>query len=111
MARGMDRGGPRGGGRGGRGGRGGFRGGRGGGPPRQNVWDMGPPATVVEAGVVMHSCEEYIVVMHTLVGKVPIFNRPVYLENKTKVGVIDDVFGKINEFVSININKNIDVLS
>lgn len=92
----QDRGG-RGAPRGGRGGRGGFggRGGRGG----QN-WDQGPPAEVIEVGYVMHPCQEYVVVKHTLQDRVPIFNRPVYLENKTKIGVIDDVFGPINEYVN-----------
>lgn len=87
-----------------RGGRGGFRGGRGGfgggrGGQRQN-WDQGPPAEVIEVGNVMHPCQEYVVVKHTLTDRVPIFNRPVYLENKTKIGVIDDVFGPINEYVN-----------
>lgn len=92
------RGAPRGrGGFGGRGGsRGGSRGGFGGGQ-RQN-WDE-PPREVVAVGTVLHPCEEYVVVKHTLTDRVPIFNRPVYLENKTKIGVIDDVFGPISEFV------------
>jgi H/ACA ribonucleoprotein complex subunit 1 len=47
----------------------------------------------------MHPCEEYVVVKNTQPERVPIFNRPVYLENKTKIGVIDDVFGPINEFL------------
>jgi H/ACA ribonucleoprotein complex subunit 1 len=99
---GGDRG--RGGGRGGFGGRGGDRGrggGRGGfrGGQRQN-FDMGPPAQVIEVGAVMHPCEEYVVLKNMLADKVPIFNRPVYLENKSKIGVIDDVFGPINEFVN-----------
>lgn len=84
-----------------RGGRGQGRGGRGNfgrGGQRQN-WDQGPPAEVIEVGHVMHPCQEYVVVKHTLADRVPIFNRPVYLENKTKIGVIDDVFGPINEYV------------
>jgi H/ACA ribonucleoprotein complex subunit 1 len=95
------------GGRGGapRGGRGGFggRGGRGGfGGGQRNNWDT-PPASVIEVGVVQHPCEEYLVIKNTLADKVPIFGRPVYLENKTKIGIIDDVFGPINEFVKINL--------
>ncbi len=89
---------PRGGRGGSRGGRGGFGGGRGGGGQRQ-MWDQGPPAEVIEVGNVMHPCQEYVVVKHTLQDRVPIFNRPIYLENKTKIGVIDDVFGPINEYV------------
>jgi H/ACA ribonucleoprotein complex subunit 1 len=95
--RGGSRGAPRGGRGGDRGGRGGGRGGFRGGM-RQN-FDMGPPAQVIEVGTVMHPCEEYIVMKNILADKVPIFNRPVYLENKTKIGVIDDVFGPINEFM------------
>lgn len=92
---GFSRGGSRGGFGGGRGGgRGGFGGGR------QN-WDT-PPTQVIEVGVVMHPCEEYLVIKHGIPDKVPIFGRPVYLENKNKIGLIDDVFGPINEFVSFN---------
>jgi len=47
----------------------------------------------------MHASEEFIVVKNSLPEKVPIFNRGVYLENKQKVGIIDDVFGPINEFM------------
>jgi len=87
------------------GGRGGPRGGRGGGGGfgRQN-WDT-PPNSVIEVGKVMHPCEEYLVVKNQLPDKVPIFGRPVYLENKTKIGMIDDVFGPINEFVKISFNN------
>lgn len=95
---GSSRGGPRGGSRGGFGGRGGGRGGFGGG--QRNNWDT-PPANVIEVGLVQHPCEEYLVIKNTLADKVPIFGRPVYLENKTKIGIIDDVFGPINEFVKI----------
>jgi H/ACA ribonucleoprotein complex subunit 1 len=99
FTRGGNRGGSRGGFSGGRGG--GFRGGRGGGGGfgggRQN-WDT-PPNSVIEVGTVMHPCEEYLVIKNGLPEKVPIFGRPVYLENKTKIGIIDDVFGPINEFV------------
>jgi H/ACA ribonucleoprotein complex subunit 1 len=47
----------------------------------------------------MHASEEYIVVKNILPEKVPIFNRGVFLENKQKIGVIDDVFGPINDFM------------
>ncbi len=89
----------RGGGNFSRGGRGGGRGGFG----RPN-WDA-PPSSVIEVGSVMHPCEEYLVVKHQLADKVPIFGRPVYLENKSKIGMIDDVFGPINEFVSLTFFK------
>jgi H/ACA ribonucleoprotein complex subunit 1 len=93
FSRGGSRGGPRG---GGRGGRGGFGGGQ------RNNWDT-PPSSVIEVGYVLHPCEEFLVIKNTLPDKVPIFGRPVYLENKTKIGIIDDVFGPINDFVKISL--------
>ena len=105
MVKQFDNRGGRGGNRGGnfRGGRGGNRGGRGGGfgGGQRNNWDQ-PPNSVVQVGHVMHSSEEYLVIKHTLPDKVPIFGRPVYLENKTKIGFVDDVFGPINDFVLLN---------
>lgn len=47
----------------------------------------------------MNSAEEFIVIKNNLPDKVPIFNRGVYLENKQKIGIIDDVFGPINDFM------------
>ena len=32
--------------------------------------------------------------------KIPYFNAPVYLENKSQIGKVDDIFGPMNEFVS-----------
>lgn len=34
--------------------------------------------------------------------KIPYFNAPIYLENKTQIGKVDEIFGPINESVSIN---------
>lgn len=89
MVRGAPRGGfsSRGGGRGG--GRGGF--GRGGGaPPR----DYGPPERVEVAATFTHECEGKMI-CSVPNNKVPLLARQVYLENKTKVGMVDDVFGPI----------------
>ena len=84
VASGGDRGsfGGRGGGRGGRGGRGGF-GGRGGG----RFQDFGPPASVVATGKVLHPAQEYVVCRNLIPDRVPIFNRPVYLEDKKKLAL------------------------
>eukprot|EP00462_Mataza_sp_D1_P023954 CAMPEP_0175139230 /NCGR_PEP_ID=MMETSP0087-20121206/10784_1 /TAXON_ID=136419 /ORGANISM="Unknown Unknown, Strain D1" /LENGTH=200 /DNA_ID=CAMNT_0016422211 /DNA_START=29 /DNA_END=632 /DNA_ORIENTATION=+ len=87
---------PRGGGSSGgfRGGRGGSsRGGKGkGGKGR----DMGPPDRVVEIGVFLHNAETDMVCKSTS-DKIPYFNAPIYLENKQKVGKVEDVLGPINE--------------
>lgn len=77
-------------GRGGRGGRGGGRGGRG-------FREEGPPDQVVEAGSVAHECESELVCKWTMPEKVPYFNAGIYLENKKKIGKVDEILGKINE--------------
>ncbi|KAK3301470.1 H/ACA ribonucleoprotein complex subunit 1 [Chaetomium fimeti] len=89
------RGAPRGRGGGGFGG-GGFGGGRGGGRGGFQQRDMGPPATVLEMGKFIHACEGEMVIESTN-PKVPHFNAPIYLENKTAVGKVDEVLGPINQ--------------
>ncbi|XP_077247784.1 putative H/ACA ribonucleoprotein complex subunit 1-like protein 1 [Tasmannia lanceolata] len=75
---------------GGRGG-GGF-GGRGGGGFR----DEGPPEEVVEISSFQHACEGDAVTKLTN-EKIPYFNAPIYLQNKTQIGKVDEIFGPINE--------------
>jgi len=80
------------------------RGGRGG-RPKPN-WDE-PPKEVCYVGTVMHPVENYILVKNELKDKVPIFARPVYIKENKKIGMIDDVLGPINDFVSKENNINI----
>ncbi|KAF4585784.1 H/ACA ribonucleoprotein complex, subunit Gar1, eukaryote [Ophiocordyceps camponoti-floridani] len=73
------------------GGRGGFRGGRGGyGAP------TGPPAEVFEMGEFEHAVEGEMFCRSINV-KVPYFNAPIYLENKTPIGKVDEILGPINQ--------------
>lgn len=76
-------------------GRGGFRGGRGGrtGPSQ---FQQGPPETVLEMGTFQKVCEGDIVCRSINV-KIPYFNAPIYLENKTQVGKVDEILGPLNE--------------
>ncbi|KAJ4814963.1 H/ACA ribonucleoprotein complex subunit 1-like protein 1 [Rhynchospora pubera] len=76
------------------GGRGGGRGfgGRGGGGFR----DEGPPSEVVEVSSFLHACEGLAVTKLTN-EKIPYFNAPIYLQNMTKIGKVDEIFGPINE--------------
>ncbi|KAJ8448566.1 LOW QUALITY PROTEIN: hypothetical protein Cgig2_012210 [Carnegiea gigantea] len=89
------------GGRGGGGGRGfgGGRGGRGGFGGRGAPRDEGPPAEVVEISTFVHACEGEAVTRLTN-EKIPYFNAPIYLENKTQIGKVEEIFGPINESVS-----------
>ncbi|CAI5982641.1 unnamed protein product [Closterium sp. NIES-65] len=92
-------GGFRGRGGGGFGGRGGGFGGRGGGRGGFQR-DEGPPSHVVEVSTFMHACEGEAVTRLTVGEKVPYFNAPIYLENKTQIGKVEEIFGPINEPVS-----------
>ncbi|CAN6439783.1 unnamed protein product [Victoria cruziana] len=96
--RGFSRGGGRFGGSGGRfggrGGGGGFR-------------DEGPPEEVVEVASFLHACEGDAVTKLTN-EKIPYFNAPIYLENKTQIGKVDEIFGPINEaYFSIKMMEGI----
>ncbi|KAL3623814.1 hypothetical protein CASFOL_032630 [Castilleja foliolosa] len=92
-------------------GRGGFRGGRdgggrfgsrggggrfGGGGGRFAPRDEGPPSEVVEISTFLHACEGDAVTKLTH-EKIPYFNAPIYLQNKTQIGKVDEIFGPINE--------------
>ena len=52
-----------------------------------------------ELGHFMHPCEGDLVCKCTN-EKIPYFNAPVYLENKSQIGKVDDIFGPMTEFVS-----------
>ncbi|KAJ4824193.1 hypothetical protein Tsubulata_044125 [Turnera subulata] len=95
------RGGRFGGGRGG-GGRFGGGGGRGGG-----FRDEGPPSEVVEVSTFLHACEGDAVTKLTN-EKIPYFNAPIFLHNKTQIGKVDEIFGPINEsYFSIKMMEGI----
>ncbi|KAH8661361.1 Gar1/Naf1 RNA binding region-domain-containing protein [Tricladium varicosporioides] len=73
-----------GGGFGSRGGRGGFQ------------RDNGPPDAVLEMGTFLHACEGEIV-CESINTKIPYFNAPIYLQNKTSIGKVDEILGPINQ--------------
>ncbi|KAF8866058.1 Gar1-domain-containing protein [Acephala macrosclerotiorum] len=96
------------GGGGGRGGGGfGGRGGRGGFQQRDN----GPPADVLEMGTFMHACEGEII-CESINSKIPYFNAPIYLQNKTAIGKVDEILGPINQvFFSVKPSEGIQATS
>ncbi|KAJ0896864.1 putative H/ACA ribonucleoprotein complex, subunit Gar1/Naf1 [Helianthus annuus] len=96
---GRDGGGRFGGGRGGRGGGGGRFGG--------DRFNEGPPEEVVEVSSFVHACEGDAVTKLTN-EKIPYFNAPIYLQNKTQIGKVDEIFGPINEsFFSVKMMEGI----
>ena len=50
----------------------------------------------------LHPCENDLVCKCTN-EKIPYFNAPVYLENKAQIGKVDDIFGPMNDFVSLQL--------
>merc|ERR1711977_496109 len=96
------------GGGGGRGGGGfGGRGGRGGFGQRHN----GPPDAVLEMGSYLHACEGEIV-CESINTKIPYFNAPIYLQNKTQIGKVEEVLGPINSvYFTIKTNEGIQAAS
>ncbi|ESX00210.1 hypothetical protein KL919_005087 [Ogataea angusta] len=90
-------------------GRGGFRGGRGGrsGPPVP----QGPPDKVFEMGEFVHACEGDIV-CKSINEKIPYFNAPIFLENKTQVGKVDEILGPLNEvFFTVKPSEGVQATS
>ncbi len=47
----------------------------------------------------MHPCEDQIILKSINQEMVPFFNAPIFLENKTQVGKVDEIFGQIKEYV------------
>ena len=58
-----------------------------------------PPVRVEVLGEFTHACEGQLV-CKALNANAPLINRPVYLESMVKIGVVDEVFGPINSFVT-----------
>ena len=48
-------------------------------------------------GTFMHACEDEMVCSSTSADKVPYFNAPIYLQNKSVIGKVDEILGPINE--------------
>lgn len=52
-----------------------------------------------EVSSFLHACEGDAVTRLTN-EKIPFFNAPIYLQNKTQIGKVDEIFGPINESVN-----------
>jgi H/ACA ribonucleoprotein complex subunit 1 len=88
--------------------------GRGGGRGGFQQRDFGPPDTVLgvhrrailshksltrdaEMGTFIHAVEDEMLCSSTMPDKVPYFNAPIYLQNKSVIGKVDEILGPINE--------------
>ena len=69
--------------------------------------DDEPPSEVVELGVFLHPCEGEMVCASTN-DKIPKFNAPVFLDNKVKIGNIEEILGPISEvFFSVKLDEGV----
>jgi rRNA 2'-O-methyltransferase fibrillarin len=61
----------------------------------------------MEMGTFMHTAEADIVCKSTN-EQVPYFNAPIFLENKSQIGKVDDIFGPINDrYFTVKLNEGI----
>lgn len=54
--------------------------------------------SLLVVGEFIHPCEGEMVCKSTI-SQVPYFNAPIYLENKTMIGKVDEILGPMNDFV------------
>ncbi|XP_059489714.1 probable H/ACA ribonucleoprotein complex subunit 1 [Neocloeon triangulifer] len=97
---------------GGRGG-GGFGGGRGrgGGGGGWGRQPEGPPEEVQEFGHFTHACQADIVVKSDI-ESVPYFNAPIYNEDKSQIGKVDEIFGTVrNYYISVKLSDTVNAQS
>ena len=78
---------------------------------RGRPFDQGPPEHVEELGYYMHACEGDLVCKSNH-SKVPFFNAPLYLENKQRIGKVDDIFGPMTDYYfSVKLDDNMKASS
>jgi len=75
-------------------------------------YDEGPPESVLPVGTLMHTCEGEMVCKSTLDQKVPYFNAPIYLENISQIGKVDEILGAItNVMFTVKMEDNMSAES
>lgn len=71
---------------------------------------LGIFSLLLEMGTFVHPCEDCMVFKSSH-EKIPKFNSAVFFENKQQVGVMDEIFGPLNEVVSFQaMNRRVFVL-
>lgn len=52
---------------------------------------------LIEMGTFVHAVEDEMFCSSTMADRVPYFNAPIYLQNKSQIGKVDEILGPINE--------------
>lgn len=69
----------------------------------------GPPERVIPFGYFDFTCEDDLV-LKSEIEDVPYFNAPIFLENKSQIGKIDEIFGTLRDYsVSVKLSDNMRV--
>jgi H/ACA ribonucleoprotein complex subunit 1 len=55
------------------------------------------PRRCAEMGSFLHSVEDEMLCSSLMPDRVPYFNAPIYLQNKSVIGKVDEILGPINE--------------
>ena len=56
----------------------------------------------------MHAVEDEMLCSSLMPDKVPYFNAPIYLQNKSQIGKVDEILGPINEvYFSIKMENGV----
>lgn len=61
-----------------------------------SVYDLLIHHKLTAMGSFMHACEGEIV-CKSINPKIPYFNAPIFIENKTQIGKVDEILGPLNE--------------
>ena len=56
-----------------------------------------PSTPLAEMGSFIHAVEDEMLCSSLMSDKVPYFNAPIYLQNKSVIGKVDEILGPINE--------------
>ncbi|KIL68668.1 hypothetical protein M378DRAFT_901972 [Amanita muscaria Koide BX008] len=68
--------------------------------------DIGPPSQIAEIGAFMHAVENEMLCSLLHCDKIPHFNAPIFLQNKSMIGKVDEILGPINEvYFSIKMSE------
>lgn len=74
-------------------------------------FDQGPPERVIPFGYYDYSCQDDLV-LKVEIEDVPYFNAPIFLENKSQIGKVDEIFGNLRDYsVSVKLGDNMKVSS
>ena len=63
----------------------------------------------LEMGLFLHPCEgEMVCARSAAQPKIPYFNAPIYLENKTQIGKVDEILGPMHElFFTVKLDNGV----